>query len=394
MLVTPKYSVQRIVRLCAWINTLHLWPNEVNVCNLSNEMYTGLLLVNIIKSVDANAQFISLNERVASKKAAIQNLEQAVGYLRRSKYVNISRIPAAEDICNGCSSKIGLLLNEIFRAYVQVPLYENSSKILKWYNGILMQYDENLSDQVLKGESYAPLWPQFQSGVSIFNVLYHFYGKGKLPHVKSFLSESRKQGVDEAFLDPGRMLRYPSNMDEFVENVNYIFNILDILSVHVLWNAYDWVANPDEDFILLQLSCIYDCLNSLQCALPPARGNEPGFTSGPNGQARVEGLSFRDQQINEPKNHKVRKALFLSCDKWLFAGHTMNRSSRFTGYLPRGLLASDCKYSEFDLAASKLARMKIHINPKQPVETSNNQALVVGNRQEESYTLRRKSQVN
>ena len=49
---------------------------------------------------------------------------QALGHIWRSKSVNNSRIPAAEDIYRGNSSKIAILLNEFFGVYIQKPLFK------------------------------------------------------------------------------------------------------------------------------------------------------------------------------------------------------------------------------------------------------------------------------
>lgn len=87
----PKYSVRRVHLLCEWINSLHIWPNKVTIMSLHAEMCNGVLLSRIVKHANPNVLFIHLNERPLTKRAAITNLEQSIGYIWRSKSLNNSR---------------------------------------------------------------------------------------------------------------------------------------------------------------------------------------------------------------------------------------------------------------------------------------------------------------
>ena len=50
--------------------------------------------------------------------------------------------------------------------------------------------------------------------------------------------------------------------------------------VSVLWTAEAWITYPDTEFVLLQLSYVFELLKDRQCVLPPAQGDVPGLVGG------------------------------------------------------------------------------------------------------------------
>jgi hypothetical protein len=164
----PKYSVRRVNQLCKWINGLHIWPTALDIpgklptlaltlrrfdaltllsLGLHREICSGLLLAKLMQVLIPSVSFVNLNTKARSKKAAIDNLEQALGVIWRSKSgCNTSRIPKSTDIYDGSTSAIAMLLQELFEVYVVKPLYQrNAVRILSWFHTILKQYQLGLN---------------------------------------------------------------------------------------------------------------------------------------------------------------------------------------------------------------------------------------------------------
>jgi hypothetical protein len=160
----PRNSARRVTLLCEWINSLYIWPSRVTIKTLYKDMCNGLLLLNMLKHANPTVKFKHINERALTKRSAIENLEQALGHIWRSKSLNNSRIPSAVEIYSGKTHKIAVLLNEYFGVYIQRPLYKSAIRILKWYHYILKQYLRPLPSAVFDEGDLSGVWPHFQSG--------------------------------------------------------------------------------------------------------------------------------------------------------------------------------------------------------------------------------------
>lgn len=288
----PRNSARRVTLLCEWINSLCIWPSRVTIKTLYKDMCNGNLLLNILKTVNPSVKFKHINERALTKRSAIENLEQALGHIWRAKSLNNSRIPTALDIYSGKTSKIAILLNEYFGVYVQRPLYKSSLRILKWYNYILKQYLRPLPNMIFDEGDLSGVWPHFQSGTALFCVLYHFIGPNMIG-----------TGEDMVRVDPFQVTEEARTLCDFKDNLTYVFKLLKLIDIPVLWGADDWMTNPDTEFIMLQLSFVYQAFKFSQCVLPPAMGDMSGLSSGPNGEPIVAGVLFAD---SKPKNVKFQ----------------------------------------------------------------------------------------
>jgi hypothetical protein len=329
----PQYSVGRVTLLCEWVNSLHLWPHNLTISDLHKQFCNGLLLIKLVKMLIPDLHFVHVNEKPLAKKSALENLEQALGHVWRSKRLNNSRIPTGTDIFSGNTAKLAVLLNELFGVYVVKPLLKDAMKILSWYNYVLKQYQRALPDFVIADGDLAGVWPHFQSGTSLFCILYHFFGQSQIG-----------SGPDSQKIDPLRIVGDPTSICDFRDNLTYIFRLLRLLDIDILWTAEDWISNPDTEFILLQLFYIYDALKLRQCSLPPAQGDRPGITSGPNGEALVVGLIFSDAPSSLRFIPKTQKAVRLGYDHDsmpLLPVGTISPNPRFTrhGQLPLGMLS-------------------------------------------------------
>jgi hypothetical protein len=379
----PRYSVRRVALLCEWINNMHIWSNSLTILNLHQEICNGVLLIRIVKKLNPEIQFVHLNEKPLSKKAAIENIEQALGHIWRAKSCNNSRIPTAEQMYQGVTAKIAMLLNELFGVYIQRPLYKTTLlRMLKWYHNVLKQYRKPLPAYLFEEGDLSGIWPHFQSGTSLFCILYHFYGSTATLPSNNNNNNNNSTSIEYRKLDPLCIAGDPMSICEYRSNLQYVWEILRILGIEVIWTVEDWITNPDTEFVILQLYYIYEKCKTLQCALPPAQGTKAGLTSGPTGEALVVGLIFADAPSNLKFIPKSRKAVrlgydgnsmpLLPVDSRVFMSSVTsstntntNTSSTSTSinkiladsYLPRGMLSKDVRIGHI---LPNLKEAKVH----------------------------------
>lgn len=336
-LATPKYCVRRVKQLCKWITSMQMWPKPVTIMTLHSELCSGVLLAKIMKVVVPDCQFLQLTEKALTKKAALQNIEQALGVIWRSKCVNNSRIPSSLEIFNGCTSKIAILLQEIFEVYVRRPLYNTAPKMFRWYNAILKQYSLDLPEEIFSEGDLSRVWRHMQSCCGIFCVIYHMYG----PTVIG-------EGVNAVRIDSLRIVWNQMNISEFRSNVLYVFSLLRALDIAVLWDVEDWLSYPDTEFIVLQLFYIFQALQNKQCSLPPAQGTNAGVTSGPNGEPMVSGMVYSDTgPLNSKVFQRKRRTVLLGTGEDALPVLPIDTSgdsnSLFREVCPLGLLSNNVK---------------------------------------------------
>jgi hypothetical protein len=361
----PKYSVRRVTLICEWINSLKIWPRKLAILTLHKEICSGLLLSKIFKILKPETVYVNMHEKALVKKAAVQNLEQVLGHIWRSKSLNNSRIPTAEEIYVGNTSKTAILLNELFAVYILRPLYKNAMKVLHWYNHILKQYQRTLPNYIFEEGDLAGVWPHFQSGTALFCVLFHFFG-----------ATSIGNGGATQKVDPLQVAGDPSSICDFRSNLIYVFDLFNLIDVDILWTSEDWITNPDTEFIMYQLFLIYEKLKDKQCTLPPAHGDKPGLTSGPNGEALVIGLLFSDAPANMKFLPKTRKAVRLGHDQDSMSLIPIDyrfKNARFSagGTLPRGMITKNAKIAQInvDFKESKLYIERNNWNARTTVNT-------------------------
>ena len=82
------HSLPRIKLLCGWLSSLHLWDRDIEVSTLHTELRSGLFLLRLLRTFDPSADFPSMNMRVHSARPALENLEQVLGHILRTKRVD------------------------------------------------------------------------------------------------------------------------------------------------------------------------------------------------------------------------------------------------------------------------------------------------------------------
>lgn len=304
---TLKLSLKRLKLLLSWINNdLKIWHNKLTIKNYSKEFSNGILLIKLLTEILPNSKFHLINKKVLTINSAISNIENCLGELLRSKTsLNLNYIPKANEILNCFSKKNFVFINELFNLYIVKSLYKKKNMILSWYNNILKQYSRGFSTMFYRDStSLTPsndtglfneniVWKNFQSGVSLFCILYHFYGACGIK-----LNEDSSYGPKIIPVDPLKIVSNPTSLCDYRNNLAYIFSLFKLLNIPVLWNIEDWITNYDFDFFLLQLYYLYENLKFEQCTLPPAHENRSGLTSGPNGEALVVGIIYKDSHHN------------------------------------------------------------------------------------------------
>lgn len=277
----PKVSLRKLGQYVRWLNSMRVWPKEVQVSSLHSDLCNGLLLCRLMKKLVpfelkgkemVPSEYKGLNLRPLSQKPAIANLEQALGVIWRSGKVNNTRVPAAIDLYKGKADKISMLIQEVFEVYVMRDLRTPSSMrtMMRWYDDILAQYDRALPSECLVSPN-SGLWEQFRTGVLLFLVVLHFSGQ-KIPI--GYGSVGVGVGVDARdsmqgplIADSARIYANPIDQDQYLHNTQQVFALLRASGVELLWTPADWVTFPDEDFVVLQLSHIFAHFKGRPCAL-------------------------------------------------------------------------------------------------------------------------------
>jgi hypothetical protein len=95
-------------------------------------------------------------------------------------------------------------------------------------------------------------------------------------------------------IDPMRVVKRPMGLTDVKANVTYVFSLLRALNIDLIFEVDEWITLPDADFILLQLTYIYEALKHRQGVLPAASGGDAGYTSGPDGETIIVGMVFAD----------------------------------------------------------------------------------------------------
>ncbi len=334
----PKYSVRHVSQLCNWLTGLQIWPRPITINTLHKEICSGLLLARLMEYLVPGTKFIHLNEKVLTKKTAVENLEKALGVIWRSKCVNNSRIASANEVYNGNTCKIAVTLQELFEVYVRAPLFKKAIKILTWFNVTLKQYGKPLPEEIFTEGDLSHVWPYFQSGSALFNIFYHHFGPIAIG-----------EGSNLVRIDPLRIVLEPARISDFRANVNYVFSLMKAAKITNIWDTESWITFPDTESVLLQLSFIYETFKDRGCCLAPASGTSAGVTAGPGGEMLVIGLIYADSRpINSRTFQRRHRTVLLGSGQDCLPVLPIDIGSaagRFNSTsMPKGLISQDAKF--------------------------------------------------
>lgn len=280
----PRVSVRKLTQYVRWLNSLHVWPSPVDISSLHEVMCNGLLLCALMKKLVPGTQYKGLNKRPLTRRPAIANLEQALSVIWRSGRVNNTRVPSADEIYNGKTDRIAVLVQEVFDVYVVRDMRKLAPTMMTWFAGVLSQYRRQLGPGCLRAP-HDDAWAEFQTGTSMFCVLYHFCGPSWVG-----------TGSTAVKVDSRKIYWEPRDLAQHRSNVQQVFKLLEALRIEVLWTVDDWITFPDSDFVLLQLRRIYERFQHSHCVIPPAQGFAVGMSSGENGEPIIVGLDWADKQ--------------------------------------------------------------------------------------------------
>ena len=285
--MTPRVLAQFI----RWLDTLQVWPAPVT--DLYRELRSGVMLCRIVQVLVPDADFKGINRKPRTMRPAVNNIEKALSVIWQRGRPNARRMPTAEEIFEGRSERIGWLIRELFQCFVMRPMRSKSrcSSMMMWYQEILSAYGRQVSDRVLeapyRGEAFGKaLWKAFHDGVNLACIMHYFCGNKE---VEGF------SGVDLTL-----MYSEPKQTEQFESNVAYVFELLSQLGVPLVWTVADFIAFPDESFLLWQIHAVYLALNGLKCALPEIpygqKYMEEAVTVTELGAPVVINLKFRSEE--------------------------------------------------------------------------------------------------
>jgi hypothetical protein len=326
----PKISVRKLNMLLRWINILKVWAKPLDLATVHIDMCNGLLLCRLMKALVPDATYVNLHKRPLSRKPAISNIEQALSVIWRYGRVNNSRIPSAADLYSGKTDKITVMFGEIFEVYVMRTLKKKVvPDMLTWINIILKQYGRPLKSSSMRAP-YPGLYQHFTSGVSLFNIIYHFMGTSEIR-----TSRTATQ------IDPKRLYEHPMNLSEYRNNATEVFNIIKALRVDCFWEPDEFINFHDTDFLLLQLYKLYNHFVDMRCALPPAHGDITGVTADGNGEPIVINMHFK-QRGHDIQTTPISGDVLVGDGRLqtLKAPVVVKDASTLPAHLPPGLVCS------------------------------------------------------
>jgi hypothetical protein len=125
-LKSPKVTVGHLSHYTRWVNSLHIWEDDVEPHTVASQLQTGLLLCSLMKHLMPETKYHSLNQKPRSRKPMMQNIEQALSVvLQKGSNVNTRRVPSAEQLYLGKPKQVGLLLGEVFEVFVMKDVYDH-----------------------------------------------------------------------------------------------------------------------------------------------------------------------------------------------------------------------------------------------------------------------------
>lgn len=284
--MTPRVLAQYI----RWLDTLQVWPAPIT--DLYRELRSGVMLCGIVKVLVPDANFKGMNRKPRTMRPAVNNIEMALSVIWQRGRPNARRMPTAEEIFEGRSERIGWLVRELFQCFVMRPMRNKlrCSNMLRWYQEVLSAYGKQLSDRTAEppynGDNFSKsLWEDFHDGVNLACIMHYFCGNKGVPGFS---------GVDLSL-----MYLKPEKTEQFESNVTYIFELLSQLGIPLVWTVADFIAFPDESFLLWQIHALYLALSGMKCALPEVpygkKANMEAVTVTDVGAPIVINVKFRPQ---------------------------------------------------------------------------------------------------
>jgi hypothetical protein len=286
----PKLSIKTGRLALLWVNSLRVWPCDLDLDNVAQHLHNGLLLCRMMERISPEtAVFKQLNLKPLTRKAAIANVEQALSVICRGEKVNLRRVPSASDIYEAKSSKqVTTLLLHIFEVFVMNKVKARLRTTIKWWASVLKPYGIKL-DPLGFRPPHKELWAQFRTGTALFCALHYFCGEGPVQAAAGVFrdddrsKEGGKKGTTteaEASatvtatsaalptIDPRRLYFEPTDPLQVHANVSYVLKLLPCVGVPTFWDVDDLGAHHCPDFLLAQLDAVYMRFHEIPCALP------------------------------------------------------------------------------------------------------------------------------
>lgn len=362
-----KYSCEHLELLCTWLNSLKLIESKVTIYTLHQSFCSGILLARLMAHLIPGTKYLQLTEKPLTRKAAIDNLEQALGVVWRSKCVNHTRIATANEIYDGNIPRIVSTVQELFEVYVYEPLCRQSGRIMQWCHSMLKQYMLPVPESILRGDPNG-IWSFFQSGVALFCIIHHLFGPIAVG-----------QGANIVRIDAMRVHWSPLRLSEYRSNLKYVFELMAAIKIPLLWSPDRWLCYEDDQFVLLQFQIIYEALKQRQCSLAPAQGHSAGVTAGPNGEMMVVEMKFADTRPMSTKTIRKRFGAIVlgNATDAVPMLPIIGTGSRFKSVVcPAGLVSLGTSYQYATYADIIGKTNTASTQPRSPKKTTSNQDIL------------------
>ena len=214
--------------------------NKIEI--LAQESRNGLLLCRVMARLSSPSEvkriLKQLHEKPSSRSSATSNIQKGLHlfflHSPRSRFV-----PSPDEIYDGNTNKISLLLREMCHVCAIREAWQSSRETLLWFQEILTSFDREAPID----DDFSSLYEFFRDGVALACVLFWFGGSSGVP----------ERGLPPVELSRLYVSRNRLRLRHIRSNVRYVFELLRDAGVELVWTCDEFLSFPDDDFFMLQL---------------------------------------------------------------------------------------------------------------------------------------------
>jgi hypothetical protein len=254
-----QVSLHDLNRYCRWIDSLNVWKpltssnssngnddDDDNITKiLARECRSGLLLCRVMTRLSSPSEvkriLKQLHDKPNSRSSATSNIQKALHLLflhaPRSRFV-----PTPDDIYDGDTNKISLLIREMCHVCAIKDAWQSSKETLLWFHNILTCFDR----EPPINNDFTSLYEFFRDGVAFACVLFWLGGSNGVP----------ERGLPSVDLSRLYVSRNRLRLRHIRSNIRYVFELLRDAGVELIWTCDEFLSFPDDDFFMLQLQNI------------------------------------------------------------------------------------------------------------------------------------------
>eukprot|EP00397_Hematodinium_sp_SG-2012_P043737 GEMP01048688.1.p1 GENE.GEMP01048688.1~~GEMP01048688.1.p1 ORF type:complete len:315 (+),score=72.01 GEMP01048688.1:20-964(+) len=227
-----RMGVSFVVR---WINFLGVWPEPLTDKSIFEELRSGVLLCQIVRTVLPSAtQHMPTGTKTLTKAPCLANLEEALSVILRQGGARMSIVASSEDFYNANIHQVSQFLPEMFRLMMTKELMHVAPAMLSAFDDDLRPFERDVGSQSLA------LADAYGDGVRLMLILH----------------KRDKVGVKEL----AQLYGNPQNARQKMDNCIRLTNILEKHHVPVLLDALSWSQPVPSGALICQLYVIQEHL--------------------------------------------------------------------------------------------------------------------------------------